>query len=120
MIMRFFVLTAGAFMLAFAAGAAGAAPADPRHFESEEMPPGFQVVATELEGPVFADPKGRTLYTWPLNKIRNGDIGEVKNKPPTCTDEVLRVTSGFMSPYPGGFELPEIEKRPSCTQEWPP
>jgi predicted lipoprotein with Yx(FWY)xxD motif len=119
--MRSFVrCTAGAFMLAFVAGTAGAAPADPRHFESEEMPPGFQVVATELEGPVFADPNGKTLYTWPLNKIRNGDIGEVKGKAPTCSDEVQRTTSGYMSPYPGGFELPELDKRPSCTQEWPP
>lgn len=99
--------------------AASAAPADPRHYKTEPMPPGFQVVATELEGPVFADPSGKTLYTWPLNKIRNGDIGEAKNKPPICTDEVMRVTSGFMSPYPGGFELPDLATRPSCTQEWP-
>lgn len=111
----------GAMILAsFAAGNASAAPADPRHYDAEPMPPGFQVVASELEGPVFADPTGRTLYTWPLNKIRNGDIGEVKNKPPTCSDVVERTTSGFMSPYPGGFELPELETRPSCTQEWPP
>lgn len=99
--------------------AAHAAPADPRHYKSEPMPPGFQVVATELEGPVFADPAGKTLYTWPLNKIRNGDIGEAKNKPSLCTDTVMKVTSGFMSPYPGGFELPELDKRPSCVQEWP-
>ncbi len=103
-----------------AVAGAAAAPADPRHYEAEPMPPGFQVLASELEGPVFADPNGRTLYTWPLNKIRNGDIGEVKNKPPTCTDEVQKTTSGFMSPYPGGFELPELASRPSCTQDWPP
>lgn len=107
-------------LASFAGGAASAAPADPRHYDAEPMPPGFQVVASELEGPVFADPAGKTLYTWPLNKIRNGDIGEVKNKPPTCSDVVERTTSGFMSPYPGGFELPELETRPSCTQEWPP
>lgn len=89
-------------------------------YEPEPMPPGFQVVPSELEGPVFADPGGRTLYIWPLNKIRNGDIGEVKGKPPTCGDEVQRVTSGFMSPYPGGFALPDLETRPSCVQEWPP
>ncbi len=120
--MQIFVqCTASALALGLLAiSQASAAPADPRHYETELMPPGFQVLASELEGPVFADPSGKTLYIWPLNKIRNGDIGEAKGKAPTCSDEVQRVNSGFMSPYPAGFDLPELDRRPSCTQEWPP
>jgi len=102
------------------ASAAQAAQSNRLDYEPEPMPPGFQVIATELEGPVLADTNGKTLYTWPLNKIRNGDIGETQNQTPKCSDEVQRVTSGYMSPYPGGFELPDLDKRPSCTQDWPP
>ena len=68
--------------------------------------------------PVFADSKGKTLYKWPIKSIRNGDVGEQKNKP-TCDDTVYKVNAGLMSPYPGGFTLPEVETRPSCLQEWP-
>ena len=83
------------------------------------MPPGFQVVATELEGPVFADAEGRTLYIWPLHKQRNGYSGETPGNP-ACYDEVLTVTAGLMSPYPPGIQLPDLDTRPSCTDLWPP
>lgn len=83
------------------------------------MPPGFHVEITELEGPVFADSDGRTLYTWPLNKQRNGYSGETPGTP-ACYDEVLTVTAGLMSPYPPGIELPDLDTRPSCTDLWPP
>jgi predicted lipoprotein with Yx(FWY)xxD motif len=82
------------------------------------MPPGFQVINTELEGPVFADAKGRTVYYWPSKKLRNGYSGEMKGKP-TCDDVVLKETAGLMSPYPAGLLLPELDKRPSCAQLWP-
>ena len=83
------------------------------------MPPGFQVIVTELEGPVFADARGHTLYSWPRKPLRNGDIGEVQEKP-ICTDQPYRENSGMMSPYPAGLELPEVDTRPSCTAMWPP
>ncbi len=82
------------------------------------MPTGFRVEAT-AEGPVFADQYGKTLYTWPQHKLRNGYSGEPKGSP-ECYDEVLTVTTGYMSPYPPGIELPEIESRQSCTDLWPP
>src|SRR4051812_12366237 len=63
------------------------------------MPPGFQVVATELEGPVFADAKGRTLYTWPIKAMRNGYAGDPKGKS-VCGDKVTLKSAGLMSPYP--------------------
>ncbi len=85
----------------------------------EPMPPGIDVVSTELDGPVFATTDGRTLYLWPLHKHRNGYSGETPGKP-ACYDDVSTVTAGLMSPYPAGIELPDLENRPSCTELWPP
>lgn len=82
-------------------------------------PPGFRVENTELEGPVFADSEGRTLYEWPLHVQRNGYSGESPGTP-ACYDEVLTVTAGLMSPYPPGIVLPELDTRPACTDLWPP
>lgn len=83
------------------------------------MPPGFRVESTELDGPVIADSRGRTIYQWPAHKLRNGYSGEFKGKP-ACFDEVVTVTAGLMSPYPAGIVLPELESRPSCMDLWPP
>ena len=97
-------------------------PASSRSVEeyvSVPMPPGFRVESTELEGPVFTDANGRTLYKWPSHKLRNGYSGETQGNP-ACYDEVLTVTAGLMSPYPPGILLPELDSRPSCTDLWPP
>jgi predicted lipoprotein with Yx(FWY)xxD motif len=88
-------------------------------YEPVPMPPGFQIVVTEQEGPVFADARGHTLYTWPVRQLRNGPVGERKGQP-SCDKTVYTVNSGLMSPYPGGFELPEVATRPSCLDQWPP
>ena len=85
----------------------------------EPLPAGFRVEATELEGPVFADAEGRTLYIWPSKRLRNGYSGETPGKP-ECYDEVLTVTAGLMSPYPPGVELPDLDTRPGCAELWPP
>ena len=70
-------------LIGFVAGlglAAGSAYAAEKRlmedYVKSPLPPGFQVVVTELEGPVFADSKGKTLYKWPIKSIRNGDVGE--------------------------------------------
>jgi predicted lipoprotein with Yx(FWY)xxD motif len=85
------------------------------------MPAGVQVVNTENEGPVFATADGRTLYTWPLSGLRNGQAGDRrKSGLATCDGTIYKETSGFMSPYPGGFLLPEPENRKSCEALWPP
>ena len=86
----------------------------------ETLPPGFRVEATELEGPVFADSDGPTLYKWQLHGLRNGDLGDRKDGVSTCNDHLFTENSGLMSPYPGGFELPELDTRPTCTAVWPP
>ncbi|MED5421212.1 MAG: hypothetical protein VYD01_07105 [Pseudomonadota bacterium] len=83
------------------------------------MPPGLRIENTELDGPVFANVQGSTLYIWPLHKQRNGYSGELPGRP-ACKDEVLTVTAGLMSPYPPGITLPDLENRPSCTDLWPP
>ena len=53
--MRIIVQCSAVALGLLAVSQANAAPADPRHYETELMPPGFQVLASELEGPVFAD-----------------------------------------------------------------
>ncbi|WP_439107393.1 hypothetical protein [Congregibacter sp.] len=94
-------------------------PAVKETFREVPMPPGFHVEPTELEGPVFADAQGRTLYTWPQLKLRNGYSGEAAGKT-ACYDKVVTVTAGLMSPYPPGVKLPDLDTRPSCTDLWPP
>lgn len=112
-------LSALLFGLSVSAYAFAATQGFSEEYITEPMPPGFQVVATELEGPVFADAQGRTLYKWPKKPLRNGDAGEVEEKP-ACANEPSRENAGLMSPYPPGLELPEVDTRPACTMVWPP
>jgi predicted lipoprotein with Yx(FWY)xxD motif len=95
----------------------GAAPAEP--YVREELPPGFRVEMSELDGPVFADPNGRTLYRWPYRTMRNGVTGDGTGES-NCSDVASTESAGLMSPYPGGLLLPERASRPSCQQLWPP
>ena len=88
-------------------------------FQEIPRPAEFHVEITERDGPVFANSNGKTLYKWPLHKLRNGYSGEPPGTP-MCYDEVVTVTAGFMSPYPPGIKLPEPEERLSCTELWPP
>ena len=83
------------------------------------LPPGFRIVNTELDGPVFADARGLTLYYWPQTTMRNGITGDPKNDS-VCTDVATTKTGGLMSPYPPGLILPELDKRKSCAAVWPP
>lgn len=86
----------------------------------ELMPAGFQVIVSDLEGPVYADESGRTLYKWPLGALRNGSTGDRKDGPSNCGDEPLRVSAGLMSPYPPDLLLPDADTRLSCAEVWPP
>lgn len=89
------------------------------NFRDISTPPEFHVEATLLDGPVFADSSGKTLYKWSQHRLRNGYSGEAASTP-ECYDDVLTVTAGLMSPYPPGIELPELDSRLSCTDLWPP
>ncbi|WP_439108160.1 hypothetical protein [Congregibacter sp.] len=93
-------------------------PAKEAYIE-EPTPPGIQVVITALEGPVYADEQGRTLYKWPLSALRNGSTGDRKDGPSNCGDELVQVSAGLMSPYPPNLLLPELQ-RVSCSSAWPP
>jgi predicted lipoprotein with Yx(FWY)xxD motif len=83
------------------------------------LPLGIRIEPTELEGWVFADASGRTLYRWPQKNLRNGNAGD-----PTgasfCTSTKTTVNAGLMSPYPAGLVLPDLDTRPACTMAWPP
>ena len=100
--------------------AAAASPTPRMDYVSEPMPPGIQVLNTEFEGPVFADAEGHTLYRWPTVEQRNGSTGDTGEKISNCSSVPIRVTSGYSSIYPAGELLPNADKRPSCTQYWPP
>lgn len=103
-----------------AVGFPAAQAAEPKEdFAREPMPPGFRVEINDIEGPVYANEQGRTLYVWPKRNLRAGIAGEDLGKP-TCGDEVVRLSNGGQSPYPAGYELPEIDTRPACTTLWPP
>ena len=85
----------------------------------QALPAGIHIEQTELEGPVFADAAGHTLYRWPQKNLRNGNAGD-----PTgtsfCTSVKTTVNAGLMSPYPAGLVLPDLDTRPACTVAWPP
>ena len=102
-------------------GLAGAASTktETEPYVSEPMPQGFQVVNTPLDGAVFANANGRTLYTWPSLTQRNGSYGDSGGKS-YCNDTHYRETAGISIPYPAGLELPNADHRPTCIQYWPP
>jgi predicted lipoprotein with Yx(FWY)xxD motif len=109
------IVAAGLAVTSYAAEIASATES----YREIPIPAEFHVEFTELDGPVFADANGKTLYKWPLHKLRNGYSGEPPGTP-ECYDEVVTVTAGLMSPYPPGIKLPEPDKRLSCAELWPP
>ncbi len=85
----------------------------------EPLPSGFRVESSPMDGPVFADAQGRTLYRWPFRVMRNGVTGDPRGES-TCTALTSTESAGLMSPYPGGLVLPDLDTRPACTDVWPP
>ncbi len=77
-------------------------------YQRDPMPAGISVQHSDVDGPVFVDARGHTLYTWPLDRLRNGDAGEQKGKP-SCDDTKYTENSGLMSPYPPGLVLPDLD-----------
>jgi predicted lipoprotein with Yx(FWY)xxD motif len=101
------------------AAAAKSAAVEREDYLRVPMPPGFRVEHSEIDGPVFADARGMTLYYWPSTTMRNGITGDPKNAS-MCTDVPTTKTAGLMSPYPPGLILPELDQRKSCAAVWPP
>lgn len=116
--MRIALIAAAILGLASSA-AFGAGARTVEDYARVPMPPGFQVVNTELEGNVFADAKGRTIYKWIFKPARVGASGDPRGKS-TCTSEIFREEGGHMSPYPPGLVLPDADTRGSCVDMWPP
>src|SRR5690348_14936055 len=95
------VFSVAGFVAAHGYVAAAAPKTEMAAYVREPMPPDFQVVNTELEGPVFADASGRTLYQWPKETLRGAYAGEEEGKP-GCYDIHYYETAGYFGPYPGG------------------
>ena len=84
----------------FAATTLAAEPAGKRTTEDYihvPMPAGVQVVNSELEGPVFADAAGHTLYTWAFQAQRNRNVGDTAGRS-ECNDVHYRETAGIAIP----------------------
>ncbi|MCA0202202.1 MAG: hypothetical protein LCH56_15445 [Proteobacteria bacterium] len=113
------VLTLAVALVAGAAYAQTQKSAPKEQYQRTPMPAGIQVIQTDEEGPLFATTEGKTLYQWPFIQLRNGDAGDQKGKP-TCTDTLFKENAGLMSPYPGGFIMPDADTRMSCVELWPP
>src|SRR5687767_9839289 len=93
-----------------AAALAASAPPQREDFIREPMPAGFQVISSELDGPVFADANGHTLYKW----------SDEQQNTPACYGEKQRLSAGTVTIYPGGYELPDLAARKPCDEVWPP
>jgi predicted lipoprotein with Yx(FWY)xxD motif len=89
-------------------------------YVEEPTPPGFKVMISPLDGPIYTTLEGKTLYDWPRAELRNGGTADMKGAASACDDVKTTENAGLMSPYPAGLELPELDTRPSCVQAWPP
>ncbi len=105
--------------LVFAGTGVAAAGSGKEAWIPEPMPRGFGIERTVIDGPVFADAKGHTLYRWPFKVMRNGITGDSRGES-NCGSEPARLSGGLMSPYPPGLLMPEPDTRPACTDVWPP
>ena len=104
------------------ASAADAKKSSIESYVADPMPVGVEVVGTDMDGPVFADASGHTLYIFGGGRREGGGYGgggDPKDKS-KCTDTVDRVTTGNMAPYPADMELPDMASRKACAKVWPP
>ncbi len=86
----------------------------------EPVPAGFKVAISKLEGPIYTDAAGRTVYQWVRKELRNGGTGDMKGGVSNCENVKTTESLGLMSPYPPGLILPDIETRKTCEEMWPP
>ena len=117
---RLMTALAAAFCLGGAAQATTRAAEFTTAYVEEPAPPGFKVMISELEGPIFTLTDGRPVYQWPRKELRNGGSGDVRTSMSACENTKTTVNEGFMSPYPAGLVLPELDTRPTCVEAWPP
>ncbi len=99
-------VTLGSFVIfALAFGPVEKSIAAERWIE-EPTPQNFHVEMTDFDGPVYADARGMTIYTW--SKDKSGESA--------CNADryVDSVHMGY------DFSLQEPERRPTCEQVWLP
>ena len=99
--------------------AGGQARAQEKYIQ-EAIPAGFKTLTSQVEGPIYADANGRTLYQWPRKELRNGGTGDMKGAASICDNVKTTENLGLMSPYPAGLALPDAATRRSCEEMWPP
>ena len=114
-------LVLAALALGASANAADSKRASLEAYISEPLPSLIQVVGTDMDGPVFADAKGHTLYVFGGGRERGGygGGGDAADKS-KCMESVDKVTTGTRAPWPAGMELPDLATRQSCAKVWPP
>lgn len=120
-----YVVSCAVAAVAFMAGGAGIAAetkkAATEPYVADPAPAFVQVIGTDMDGPVFADAAGHTLYTFGGGRREGGygGGGDPKDKS-KCQDTLDKVTTGNMAPYPADMELPDLATRKTCAQVWPP
>ena len=115
-------VAAAAFLAGGAAIAAETKKGVLEPYVAEPSPAFIQVVGTDMDGPVFADAAGHTLYIFGGGRREGGGYGgggDPKDKS-KCQDSMDKVTTGNMAPYPADMELPDLATRKTCAQVWPP
>lgn len=90
---------------------AGKAQAAVERWIEEPAPAAVRVETSDIDGPVYADARGMTIYTWsrdtPGVSFCNADrYGEVQGR------------DGIGQPKM--YVMPEAERRPTCEQVWVP
>jgi predicted lipoprotein with Yx(FWY)xxD motif len=95
----------------------------PEAYAPEPLPPGIQVQQTAMEGPVFADTRGSTLYIWEsqapgLGAAMQGCDNHIVTQSSSGPTVRFRNVAGYRY-YPEGT-LPEADKRVPCAKIWPP
>jgi predicted lipoprotein with Yx(FWY)xxD motif len=92
---------------AFGVAAAILGSAGPAAALVAQQPPGVRTEATDSLGTVYADPHGKTLYTWAGDKP-----GQSK-----CNAERFHKIVGLAEIT---YYLPEYQTRPTCQEIWAP
>lgn len=121
--MRFIGVIAAAVCALTAHGALAQSKRDAglsERYVREPTPPGMKVFLSKIDGPIYTDAQGRTLYQWPRKELRNGGTGDMKGAASICDNVKSTENIGLMSPYPPGLTLPDVNTRASCEQMWPP
>jgi len=94
--------------LCLAVAASTNAVAKPASEGGDPRPPGIGARVTDLDGVVYVDPRGHTLYTSPQDEPGKSNCRD------TLYVRATRTFSGIT------YHFPALEERRTCAQSWPP